>query len=739
MNIDNQNKYFKLAYDFVNDTNCHLYLTGKAGTGKTTFLRYVKTHCTKNLIVVAPTGVAAINAGGVTMHSFFQLPFGPYIPSLPQGFGMNEQVATKTSLLKNLRLNNIKRKIIEELELLIIDEVSMLRSDMLDAIDTILRSVRRKSKPFGGVQVLLIGDLYQLPPVVTNSEKELLDQHYQSPFFFSAKVFDETRPVFIELKKIYRQNEQSFIDLLNKLRNNNLLQEDYDLLNDRYDPTFYDKENKYITLTSHNYKADTINKEELNKLKSPIYEFKGEIKDDFGDKQLPTDMTLRLREGAQVMFIKNDSSVEKKYYNGKIVTIHKIENDKITVVFPDTNNQLEIEKETWDNVSYTINPETNEIEEKLLGQFIQYPLRLAWAITIHKSQGLTFEHAIIDAGDSFAPGQVYVALSRCTSLQGVVLHTRITSYSLHSDSRIFDFNMNEQSEDALDNTLQQERFQYQTDRLVQLFNWKHMLDATYLFHQETMKCSVLPNAKESQVFCKDLIEKITSQKEVADKFIVQLDSLFNEVAFSQNASTLIERAKKAIDYFTRSIHNDLLLSLYEYTTTLQGVKRIKNYLESVKELESVYWQKIENLQQCTFDGKALSDSEKHYTRDHQKINTKAPKKSKGDSAKETLAYFMAGKAIHEICTLRGLAQSTIEGHLADFVKTDELDIYELLQDDDLDKIKLALEDKELGSYTLVREFLNEAYSYNMIRMAHDYFLRHGILISNRFDTGIPIK
>lgn len=726
MILDSLNKHFKLAFDFVNDTQCPLYLTGKAGTGKTTFLKYVKQHCSKRMIVVAPTGVAAINAGGVTMHSFFQLPFGPYVPHIPKGFGMNDNVANRTTLLKNLRLTNIKRKIIEELELLIIDEVSMLRSDMLDAIDTILRSIRRNQKPFGGVQVLLIGDLYQLPPVVTHSEKELLDEHYKSPFFFHAKVLEETQPIFIELKKIYRQNEQSFIDLLNNLRNNNLTHDDYERLNERYQPSFYDNTNKYITLTSHNYKADTINKEELDKLKTLVHEFKGEIKNDFGDKQLPTDMILQLKEGAQVMFIKNDSSIEKRYYNGKIVTIEKIQHGEITVKFPDTKETLQVERETWDNISYTINPETNEIEEKVLGQFIQIPLRLAWAITIHKSQGLTFEHAIIDAGQSFAAGQVYVALSRCTSLQGLVLHSQITPRSLHSDYRIYDFNMNEQSESTLERTLTEERYHYQTERLIHLFNWKKMLDAVYLFHQATLQCKSLPNADEANLFCKDLIEKTKSQKEVADKFLVQLQSLFNDLAFSQNSNALVQRTRKAIEFFTRSIHNDLILPFDAYITAIKGAKRIKKYTEELQQFESSLWGKIDELQKSTFDSILLADGIQHYTKDAKPFPNLSVKKTKGDSAKETFAYFMAGKSITEIATQRNLALSTIEGHLVEFVKKGEIDIFQLLTLEQLELIHQTHIDTKPASTKELRESLNNQFSYAMISLALDYFAKETV-------------
>ncbi|MCC7029321.1 MAG: AAA family ATPase, partial [Chitinophagaceae bacterium] len=399
--FDETNHYFKLAADYVMNTASPVYLTGKAGTGKTTFLKYIKQHCSKNLVVVAPTGVAAINAGGVTMHSFFQLPFGAYVADARRGFGLNEHVVDKNTLLSNLKIGGNKKKLILELELLIIDEVSMLRSDMLDAIDTVLRVVRRRHKPFGGVQVLFIGDLHQLPPVVKDSEAPIFKTHYQSPFFFHAKVFEQTTPVFIELKKIYRQNEQHFIDILNNLRNNDLTVSDYEILNSRYDPTFRPDDNKYITLTSHNVKADAINAEELEKIKDRSHEFRGEIKGDFSDKQLPTDLVLKLKVGAQVMFIKNDSSGQGRYYNGKIAIVDKIERNTILVRFPETNDLLEIEKETWENISYTHNENTNKVDEKVMGSFSQYPLRLAWAITIHKSQGLTFTHAIIDAGSSF--------------------------------------------------------------------------------------------------------------------------------------------------------------------------------------------------------------------------------------------------------------------------------------------------------------------------------------------------
>lgn len=720
MNIDNQNTLFKLAYDFVNDTYCHIYLTGKAGTGKTTFLKYIKQHCTKKMIIVAPTGVAAINAGGVTMHSFFQLPFNPYIANMPHGFGRNEQVANRTTLLKNLRLTNVKRAIIQELELLIIDEVSMLRADMLDAIDTILRSVRRNNKPFGGVQVLFIGDLYQLPPVVVHSEKEILDAHYQSPFFFHANVFQETEAIYLELKTIYRQNEQHFIDILNHIRNNQLNASDYEELEKRYQPLFYDKEKKYITLTSHNHKADTINREELDRLKTSLFEFKGEIKNDFGDKQLPTEMVLKLKEGAQVMFIKNDLSIEKRYYNGKIAIVHSISQDEIVVKFPDTGDTMKVQKETWDNLSYTLNTENGEIEEKLMGQFIQYPLRLAWAITIHKSQGLTFEYAILDAGDSFAPGQVYVALSRCTSLEGVILHSRITPRSLHSDYRVYDFTMKEYSESELTSLLKEQQYHYQTERLTQLFHWYKLQDAAYTFLQETLSNRSLPNPSEAELLCKDLIEKIKQQKEVADKFQLQLQSLLNEVAFSHDSSNLRERSRKAIAYFVEDLHRNAILPLQFFQQSLLGTSRIKKYHTALQQFLDILWMRIYDLQKATFDRHLLSEGLTLYSQE--KITPKkATKKTKGDSSKESLAYFQSGKSIKEVAKIRNLAPSTIEGHLVPFVKSGELDILQFLSLEDLEKIHRCIESNPTVSGTKeLRELLDNRYSYAQIELAQYY-------------------
>lgn len=727
--IDDTNHYFKLAYDYVMNTACHIYLTGKAGTGKTTFLKYIKQHCTKNMVVVAPTGVAAINAGGMTMHSFFQLPFGPYIADAPRGFGMNENIVDKNALLGNLKFGGNKKKLIEELELLIIDEVSMLRSDMLDAIDTVLRVIRKKSKPFGGVQVLFIGDLYQLPPVVKDTEASIFKSYYESPFFFHAKVFEDTRPVFIELKKIYRQNEQQFIDILNNLRNNDLTEYDYEVLNRRYNPSFQPTDNKYITLTSHNYKADTINTQELIKLNAELFEFKGEITGDFNDKQLPTDMVLKLKTGSQVMFIRNDSSGTGRYYNGKIAIVHKIERDEITVRFPESNDIMIMEKETWENITYVHNEESNKTEEKVLGSFTQYPLRLAWAITIHKSQGLTFTHAIIDAGNSFAPGQVYVALSRCTSLDGIVLRSRIHKNAIHSDSRIYDFNAIEQPLYQLESQLSTEKFHYENERIHNLFIWNNMVDSAFELYETTVNTKHIPQEFKPAEFCSMLIGRVKEQQAIAEKFTTELDSLFNEMAFhsAQNSSgarkeKISIRLQKAITYFITRIYDDLVSPLQKYSVQLEGVARIKKYLALLNETENTWWQKIDFLQSCTFDDKRILPEDIITRKVTKEEQPKPRKKEKGDSARETFAYYSAGKTIEEITRIRHLAQSTIESHLAEFVRTGELDVTQFLHYDEIAKIKAIYDTQEFYSTTSIVQKLKNELTHAQVKMALNHLL-----------------
>lgn len=404
-----------LAWNIIEKTNANLFLTGKAGTGKTTFLKRLKELSPKRMIVLAPTGIAAINAGGMTIHSFFQLPFSPYVPGTT--FGCGEQ--------KRYQFSKLKRNIIRSIDLLVIDEISMVRSDLLDAVDSVLRQYRKRHDlPFGGVQLLMIGDLQQLAPVVTPQEEHLLGQHYDTPFFFSSNALKQVGYLTIELKKVYRQQDEQFISLLNQIRENKASEATLQALNQRYIPNFVPpKEGNYIRLTTHNAPAQYINEQQLAALPAQSFSFTAEIEGDFPETSYPADFKLTLKPGAQVMFIKNDP--QHRFYNGMIGEVIGVRTDedgsKITVRSKDSGEEFDLEKMEWTNAKYTLNEKTKEIEETVEGKFMQYPLRLAWAITIHKSQGLTFEHAIIDASHSFTHGQTYVALSRCKTLEGMVL------------------------------------------------------------------------------------------------------------------------------------------------------------------------------------------------------------------------------------------------------------------------------------------------------------------------------
>ncbi len=549
-NPSDENIIFNTAAGFISNSNYPVFLTGKAGTGKTTFLKYIKESSSKNIAVVAPTGVAAINAGGATIHSFFQLPFAPFISVNKQHFG-NEDMVDKHSLLSKLRLSADRKEVMQQLELLIIDEISMVRCDVLDAIDLVLRHVRRRqSVPFGGVQVLYIGDMYQLPPVVKDDEWKLLSSCYENQYFFSSLAIIEQPPVFIELKKVYRQSDQRFINLLNQVRNNELDEEDYNLLHSRYLPDFKaKKEENFITLTTHNNKADAINTEELAGLTGMTYSFKAIIEGEFYEKSFPADELLNLKAGAQVMFIKNDLEKIRRYYNGKIGVVQKVEDDKIWVnCKTDTGEQLiEVKKEIWRNIKYSINNKTQQIEEQELGSFTQYPLRLAWAITIHKSQGLTFEKAIIDAGSAFAPGQVYVALSRCTSLEGIVLRSRISYNSLHSDERIVNFSSKQQNSKSQEILLFAATKQYQQDIISGLFDFT---DAEKLLND------LLFWVKENQSLgnaVNEWLAKIQHQLSVymqhSAKFSLVLDEFFIENKLPEENEMLKQRLIKAGDWF----------------------------------------------------------------------------------------------------------------------------------------------------------------------------------------------
>ncbi|EMY81614.1 5'-3' DNA helicase [Psychroflexus gondwanensis ACAM 44] len=441
--LDKENVEFYNASEFVRHTDKLVYLTGKAGTGKTTFLKYIKDTTNKNTVILAPTGVAAINAGGVTINSFFQIPFGPFVPDDSRLRTTATGTENSETIYTTFRYRDDKKEIIENLELLIIDEISMVRADMLDVIDRILKVFRKKPYlPFGGVQVILIGDTFQLPPIADNEQWSILSQFYKTPFFFSSKIIEQNTPLYIELKKIYRQNEQEFIDLLNRVRISQVNANDFSVLNAKYNPTFSGNGSDYIILATHNNIVNETNLTKLNQLTTELFTYEANVTGTFPEKHKPTDHYLKLKIGAQIMFLKNDTGEYKRYYNGKIGKIKELEEASITVVFDD-ESEVEVERAVWNNIQYSYNKEQKKIIEEIAGTFEQFPIRLAWAITVHKSQGLTFEKVIADLGRAFAPGQVYVALSRCTSFSGLMLKTQLNSYAIKTDPRVIEFAQNE--------------------------------------------------------------------------------------------------------------------------------------------------------------------------------------------------------------------------------------------------------------------------------------------------------
>lgn len=421
-----ENRELQLAWDFVENTGHSIFLTGKAGTGKTTFLKKIVAESAKRPVVVAPTGVAAINARGVTIHSFFQLPLSPFVP--------NAKVKSRFDF------NREKRKIIASMDLLIIDEISMVRADLLDAIDSVLRRFRNRYLPFGGVQLLMIGDLAQLTPVVTPEDEQLLRPYYDTPYFFGSKALAQTNYVTIQLEQVYRQQDADFVEILNHIRHGQLTQEDLLQLNSRSIPRQAAQsqeavpKNTAIRLTTHNYTAERYNESQLAQLKSKPFTYKAEISGTFPDYSYPTTENMTLKVGTQVMFLKNDSA--GRYYNGRIGHVTYLDQNHVQVLCDGDDESIEVEPQEWENAKYTLDAETRELKTEVQGTFRQLPLRLAWAITIHKSQGLTFEHAIIDANQSFAPGQVYVALSRCRTLEGLQLASPIDPRAIINDQRV---------------------------------------------------------------------------------------------------------------------------------------------------------------------------------------------------------------------------------------------------------------------------------------------------------------
>lgn len=598
------NDEMKLAWQFVGDTSVSVFLTGKAGTGKTTFLRKLKEDAPKRMVVVAPTGVAAINAGGATIHSFFQLSPGVHVPGMQQ--------AEKKGRSRFFQMGKEKKSILRTLDLLIIDEISMVRCDLLDAIDGVLRQYKNRNLPFGGVQLLMIGDLQQLAPVATDQEWELLSPYYDTPYFFSSRALRSIQYVTIELKHVYRQTDEKFVNLLAKVRDGMIDNEVKSQLGARYLPQFRPPQNEgWIRLTTHNYMAQRYNETQLAMLPGDLQLYTAKVKGNFPETMFPADMQLGLKVGAQVMFIKNDTSNEHLYYNGKIGTVVGATGQGVMVQCPGEQKVISVGQQEWENTRYIIDQETKEIREEIDGTFIQYPLRLAWAITVHKSQGLTFDHAVLDINDAFAHGQVYVALSRCRSLEGLVLARPLQLTSLQNDEHVDSFiHSSLQAAQHTSGELDEMRYQYFRQLLDEQFDFRRMMnDFSYLlrivdehlYNQQPHYLTLLKNTRLT------MAEKVL---DVANKFQTQYVRILAEacrqdaVNYATN-SLLQQRLQAASKYFREQLLALFVPVLNKGKFTIGNKQVKKQYDGAMEGLTLSYRSKMATLQTTEKDGFAV--------------------------------------------------------------------------------------------------------------------------------------
>lgn len=597
-----------IAFDIVENTRRNVFLTGEAGTGKTTFLKRVLRETDKRCIVVAPTGVAAINAAGSTIHSMFGLPTRMFLPTFQM---VDPNVSQNIPMIQShFHYPKPKLDLFKNLDLLIIDEISMVRADLFDAIDQSLRFSRRSQLPFGGVQILLIGDLYQLPPVVKPDERQMLEQYYESEFFFSSKAYADLNVMQMQLNKVYRQSNRTFISLLNNVRNAQLNDGDFEILQERYQPQFEPEEDGFVTLCSHNATADRINKEKLQKLTEEVHRFEAEIKGDFFESQFPTEPVLELKVGAQVMFIKNDVSGEKKYYNGKIAIVSHIADDKIEVTIPNSREIITVEKDIWQNLKYSYDEVEDRVSQNEVGSFTHFPLKLAWAITIHKSQGLTLEKVIIDAEKSFAPGQVYVALSRCVSLDGLFLKSGITMRNIFLDDRIVQFSTTQVSKHDLPEILEQEKRQFGLEKLLKLYEFEGLRIHIYTWKTKGLQKHGLAFPNDINDWSESSIALFYTLHRVAEKFHSELKSAFKD--FNTNSELLDQlklRCGKASNYFSEQIDIQSLKPLKELIEEYSKRKGQKKWRKELEALHHILFAKKHQLLNATYRSIKLLESE----------------------------------------------------------------------------------------------------------------------------------
>jgi hypothetical protein len=742
----------KLTELFINQTNRTIFLTGKAGTGKTTLLRKIVQTTQKNTVIVAPTGIAALNAGGVTIHSFFQLPFGAFIPTThsptSDSYVKHEN---KTTLKRHFKMNKRRIAIIRNLELLIIDEVSMLRADLLDAIDFMLKFVRRNNEPFGGIQVLFIGDLLQLPPVVKNDEWSILSSYYNGIYFFNSQILSAFPPLVIELTTIFRQKDDEFIELLNNLRNNRFTEQNIALLNSKVinDPQCFDKSG-CITLSTHNAKADEINAKELLKLTSKTVEYSAEITGDFPEHIFPLDQQLELKVGAQVMFVKNDSGLEKKYYNGKIGTIEFLSEYEVIVYFTEEKKKITVDKYEWSNIKYNLNEATQEITEEVIGTFVQYPLKLAWAITVHKSQGLTFDKAILDVNDVFAPGQAYVAFSRLRSLDGLKLLRPIENRSISMDQQVKDFTQIDVDLASLNNQLSNDTVHYLKNRLIQTFDWYSLLELISILSSSHTSAPIKTEKNKNLKWIKELVEKLSNTQEHSLNFRKQIDKLFyNQV----DLEFINERVSAAYTYFF-PILDEILGRFYFKIGELKLIRKTKQYTDELEEFSELLFCRIIDLKKTRILSEKLSlgldiskdvfkipeienyqiskisaiqqalrqqNKNSKLVLDAIDFETKITKVKKDKPVKQstieiTEEFIKSGKKIDEIARIRQLSETTIYGHVAQLIRAEKIEISDVMEAKRLKEIQELVAKCDSSSLSQIKAQIGDLASWDELRI-----------------------
>ncbi len=716
-----QSEAYRLAEEFSQKTNKCLFITGKAGTGKTTFLRRLREVSPKNIAVVAPTGVAAINAGGMTIHSFFQLPIRTLVPT-QQSY---------RQMFAEQRMMQRKRQMLYHLEMLVIDEISMVRADVLDAIDAVLRHYRyRRDLPFGGVQVVMIGDLMQLQPVVHgDEERETMAKYYEGPYFFQSKVMQEVQPVYIEFDHVFRQQNEDFVRLLNEVRENRLSGESRAMLAARYMPNFASKDSFtqlrtpalpddfHITLTTHNQQADDLNHRRLDELTGRTYHFEAVVHGDFPENSYPTEQSLTLKEGARVMFIRNDDQKPRRFYNGKLGIVAKIGDDAILVSCED--GDIEVEPMTWENIRYKEDPKSGKIEEELLGTFTQYPLRLAWAITIHKSQGLTFDRVIVDAARAFAAGQVYVALSRCRTLEGIILSSPLQNVSLGNDRQVLNYVHNQLTTEQSAASLGQAQKEYQLHLFSGLYDIKRLQTVIEQLQKHVAKCvSFNP---QTVLFLDNLERQVSDLVAVSEKFQRQLAKIiisegshdYLQQRLTAAAGYFVPRIQELADKVSEhpcrcknkadaadfdTIISDLYLVLSQKTTLMQAVSReasTEAYLQAKSKFVAAPMQTP-----SAFDKPETTASKK--TKSESQKKQKPKKEPKPSTYELTYQLYSAGKTPEQIAEIRKLNVGTILGHLAKYVEQGQILITDFVPTEIINKILSARADNP--KFTTLKEF-----------------------------------